>query len=238
MSEMLTSIQVIETFVRLITSVRHWGEFWGEMMNERYFHHLFSSWLYARGISSDFTTQNSLLQPFHPEWPTYKKSTGLCYAKYRRINKKKYLPFPCCSPHGGPGFIDFAIGDYRKPEIGIEFCIKPSCEEDVIYDFVKLMDARNPFNAGLSYTAIVRKENASRGTYPSSLVKKMNSALREARTRLGYYRTFGRQLLFVVSELGLDTVRYWYFDNSITSFEPCHPFQLRAKYHLATPLYI
>ena len=212
---MLTSTQVIETFVQLITSVRHWG--W--MMNERYFHHLFSSRLQAQGISSDITNLNSLLQ-LHPEWPTCKKKTGLCYAWYR-YNDGKYF----CKrdgSDGSAGFVDFAIGDYQKPEIGIEFCIKHSWHnEEVIYDFLKLMDARNPFSVGLSYTAIIREKNVSRGKDLSRLVVSMNKALTVARARLEErdYQISGRQLLFVISELGLDTIRYWYFDNSITSFK-------------------
>ncbi len=188
-------------------------------MNERYFHHLFSSRLQAQGISSDITVQNSLLQ-LHPEWPTCKKRTGLCYAWYRRTDRK-YFPKRDGS-EGKAGFIDFAIGKYEEPTIGTEFCISDQWpKERVIFNFLKLMDDRNPFKVSLSYTTISRKKNVSRGNDHSELVREMNEALTEARTRLEGkgYQISGRQLLFVISELGLDKIRYWSFDNSITSFK-------------------
>jgi hypothetical protein len=42
---------------------------------------------------------------------------------------------------GNAGFIDFAIGDYSRPSIGVEFCLKTSWNlEEVVYDFLKLID--------------------------------------------------------------------------------------------------
>ena len=77
----------------------------------------------------------------HPEWPTFKKGTGLKYSKYKKINGK-YQPYE----EGSAGFIDFAIGDYNEPEIGIEFSLKYGwSNEAIVYDFLKLLDKNNPF---------------------------------------------------------------------------------------------
>lgn len=55
----------------------------------------------------------------HPEWPTFKKKTGVPFAKYRKV-AGKYMPLPS----GGPGFVDFGVGAYSRPLIGVEFTLR------------------------------------------------------------------------------------------------------------------
>ena len=48
-----------------------------------------------------------------------------------------YLPKDVDGDDRGAGFIDFAIGPYAKPEIGVEVCLKYGWpDEDVVYDFL------------------------------------------------------------------------------------------------------
>ncbi len=201
---------IVTTFIQLASSVRHHGQ----MMNERYFHHLFSSNLRAQGIPVDITGETALLQ-LHPEWPTCKESTGLDYGRYRNINDKYY---PVVD--GGAGFLDFTVGNYLCPDIGIEFTAKHSwCGEEVVYDFIKLMDARNPFKVGLSYNAIMRRKEISKGADLKKLTDRIDQALASAHLRLGNCRSTERRLLFIISELGVSSSRHWYFDNNSSCFK-------------------
>ena len=85
----------------------------------------------------------------------------------------------------GAGFIDFAIGPYAKPEIAIEFCLKYGWpDEAVTYDFLKVLDARNPFGAGFSHTVILRDNNLTTGANRHDLQNHINSALHKAIERL------------------------------------------------------
>ena len=99
----------------------------------------------------------------HPEWPTYKESTGLFFGRYRRINRHYY---PVDDGRKG-GFLDFAVGEYRQPHIGIEFTLKPSWNnEETVYDFVKLLDGRNSsLKAVVSFDVILRCNGLPLGGY-------------------------------------------------------------------------
>lgn len=206
----MDSSVVVSTLLRFSESVKHYGP----MMNERYFHHLFSSQLQSQGFSLDITRRNMSLN-LHPEWPTSKKSTALGFATYSKTNDK-YYP----STSGGPGFIDFAIGNYNCPDVGIEFCVKHSwCAEEVIYDFVKLLDNRNPFKVGLSYTAVIRESEISTGGRLEAFTNAINQALLQAYGRLRSEYVSDRQILFIISELGTGSNRHWHFDKSSICFK-------------------
>ena len=131
-------------------------------LNERYIHHAFSHRVQSAFPCLDLSAPHHTLL-FHPEWPTFKKSTGLRYAKYHKVNGC-YLPKDVDGDERGAGFIDFAIGPYAKPEIGVEFCLKYGWpDEDVVYDFLKILDPRNPFRVGFSQTFILRDNNLTLG---------------------------------------------------------------------------
>ncbi len=68
---------------------------------------------------------------------------------------KVYLP----NKNGGAGFIDFAIGDYNEPGIGIGFSLKYGwSHEEIVYDFLKLLDKKNPFKVSISFNIIFREK--------------------------------------------------------------------------------
>ena len=194
----------------------------GFMLNERYLHHWFSyvlriqpellgSWML------DLSEKNATIA-LHPEWPTYKKQTGLCYGQYRKENGK-YLP----NPKGTAGFIDFAIGDYKKPEIGVEFSLKFGwSNEEIVYDFLKLLDRKNPFKTSISLNVILRKDKLAQGGYLEDLQNHISDAYKEAVRRLGndVAAPDERDLYLIVTEIAQDNSRrHWHFDKASNRFE-------------------
>jgi len=122
-------------------------------LNERYIHHYFT-----KRIQEEVPiTFSKLDEGLHPEWPTFKKSIPIDYGKYRfNKNTKKYET----NTNGTAGFIDFCIGKYNKPQIAIEFLHKFGwTSEDVIFDFMKLLDKVNPFEISFSFILISREKN-------------------------------------------------------------------------------
>jgi len=144
---------------------------------------------------------------FHPEWPTHKKGRAKNYGKYRKLNKK-YEP----AETGGAGFLDFAIGDYNEPEIGIEITLKYGWnKEEIIYDFLKLLDSANPFKVVFSINVLVRKKNPSKGKFRDNLQKKLEDAFSEAKRRLNLINSHPelREKRFIFFEVGGSVVRRW-----------------------------
>jgi hypothetical protein len=127
------SQEVVELCLEIANSIKHRGL----MLNERYLHHYFSHLLQEKWNLMNLTDTKEEIE-LHPEWPTYKKQTNLCYGQYVKEGGK-YLP----SKNGTAGFIDFAVGNYKKPYIGIEFSLKYGwSNEEIVYDFLKLLDTR------------------------------------------------------------------------------------------------
>ena len=182
--------------------------------NERYLHHYFSHKLQTQKYSVMYNDESSRV--IHPEWPTRKKErnngNGGTYKCAK--NKKKYN----VDENGHSGFIDFAIGDYDKPEIGIEFTVSTSWKkEEVIYDMMKLMDSRNPFQKVISYNIVFRKEKLpEEGTTDFSDFKDaINDSLSVYQERLNDYKYYARkrEYLFWVIEIGTNQTRSWYCGN-------------------------
>lgn len=180
-----------------------------DILNERYVHHLFSHLLQTRNNFLELSDDDSKIK-LHPEWPTYKKKTGINYGRYRKVNGC-YKPF---QKSNRGGFIDFAVGEYKKPGIGIEFTLKYGWnQEEIVYDFLKLLDKKNPFNISISYNIIIRKDKLSKGGYLTKLKNRMNDAYGEAVSRLnGNDCNNTKEIYFIVTEIGSDSRRHWYFD--------------------------
>ncbi|QDT23523.1 hypothetical protein [Gimesia chilikensis] len=206
----------------------------GKMLNERYLHHHMSHQLQEQcGL---LELHNPGIRPLlHPEWPTWKKSTGLEYGQYQRRSGEGELKtkktFPVKKEKGGAGFIDFALGDYACPTIAIEVTTKFGwCHEEVIYDMMKLIDGRNSsFKAVISCNIILREnglaenglaENGlAENGYKTRLRLRMNQALAKARDRLwGYLCNDGRKIFFFASEIASDSRRYWFYESHSDEF--------------------
>ncbi|MCD6506565.1 hypothetical protein J7M22_08050, partial [Candidatus Poribacteria bacterium] len=123
---------VLKVILEIAQSIKYGGL----MLNERYLHHFFSHILQKKYNMLNLSGDNGNIT-LHPEWPTYKEQTKLDYGRYKKVNGK-YYP----DKNGTAGFIDFAIGDYNKPDIGIEFSLKYGwSHEEIVYDFLKLLDS-------------------------------------------------------------------------------------------------
>jgi hypothetical protein len=193
----------------------------GLMLNERYLHHVFSHCLQQTGAPSE---PNLLVYEgptdrimLHPEWPTYKEAAGLMTGgRYMRINRRTFMPIE--NGRKG-GFIDFAIGNYSSPEIGIEFMLKPSwSNEETVFDFMKLLDSRNSSFKHVVSFGIILREN---GLPPDAEVYRRlaDEALARATRRLGpFYHQDGRRIYFVITEVASDGRRYLYYDQPAGQF--------------------
>ncbi|MBM3212643.1 hypothetical protein FJZ33_10510 [Candidatus Poribacteria bacterium] len=189
----------------------------GLMLNERYLHHSFSHLLQEKYNLLNLTGDNRAIT-LHPEWPTYKEQTSLTFGRYRRVNGI-YKP----NASGTAGFIDFAIGDYNKPDIGIEFSLKYGwSHEEIVYDFLKLLDRKNPFKASISFNILFRKRELVKGErYLRDLEEHMNNAYREAVSRLNNdICDDSRELYLIVTEIDKDNNRrHWHYDRTSSRFK-------------------
>lgn len=187
----------------------------GRMLNERYLHHFMShrmqqemALLNLHGATSELT--------LHPEWPTWKKGTGIRCGQYRGTKKnggKRY--YPVTLPKSGAGFIDFAMGCYDQPFVGIELTLKESWgHEEIVYDLVKLLDERNRcFKAVISCNILLRHKGLSEGSNKQRLQSRMCEAYDEAIARLGDLACTGdRRRIFLVTEVAENGRRHWYRD--------------------------
>jgi len=217
----LNARDVLKVIANIAQSIRHHGL----MLNERYLHHFFSHQLQDKYGLLDLTRDSGAIT-LHPEWPTYKTQTGLLYGRYKKENGE-YRP----NLNGKAGFIDFAIGDYEKPDIGIEFQLKYGwAHEEIVYDFLKLLDGKNPFTTSISFNVIFRQTRLARGGHPRSLEEHMNDAIGEAKNRLGDGGCDdSRELHLIVTEIDKDNNRrHWHHDKASRRFKNGLPFITRS----------
>ncbi|MCJ7631187.1 hypothetical protein MUP77_02120 [Candidatus Bathyarchaeota archaeon] len=207
----MTTRDVLKIVSNIAQSLKH-----SELrLNERYLHHFFSHVLQENYNILDLTSDTGLIT-LHPEWPTYKKQTRLFFGRYKEENGKYKV-----DANGKAGFIDFAIGDYMEPNIGIEFSLKYSwSNEDIIYDFLKLLDKKNPFRTSISFNVLFRKEGLSKGKHLANLEEHINGAFREAVNRLnGETCNTSRELYFIVTEIDKkNNRRHWHYDRESSEF--------------------
>lgn len=239
--------QHLGTALGVIKQIASSARYHGLMLNERYLHHFFSHTFLGAGGMLDLCGETAAIL-LHPEWPTCKEATSVCYGRYR-CTGGKFLPLE----DGTAGFIDFAIGEYARPKIGIEFSLKAGwADEEVTYDFVKLLDARNSFEAVISFNVILRPKglskplrnndlgriiqilNASQEQRPLvterlamsgkmlRLFEAMNAAYEEAENRLQtQVCEDARRRYFLITELAPnDERRHWYYDTAAELFRP------------------
>lgn len=194
---------VLKIVSEIARSIRHAGL----ILNERYLHHHFSHMMQDKYHLLDLARDDNTI--LHPEWPTYKEQTRLHYGRYRRENRK-YKPHA----NGTAGFVDFAIGEYQEPDIGIEFSLKYGwSNEEIVYDFLKLLDMKNPFKMSISFNIIFRQERLVEGKHLKNLERHMDEAFREAVKRLkGKVCGKSRELYFIVTEIDkANKRRHWHY---------------------------
>ena len=111
------------------------------------------------------------------------------------------------------GFIDFAVGDCGFPKIGVEFMLKPSwSNEETVFDFMKLLDSRNPnFKQVVSF-GIIQRVN---GLYPDPEYYRRlaDAAFTEATQRLAHFYHAGEaEIYFIITEVAVNGRRHFYYD--------------------------
>jgi hypothetical protein len=173
----------------------------------------------------------------HPEWPTHKASTGLVtYGRYRRDPAtRRYQPVT----DGAAGFVDLALGEYGRPRVGIEFGLAYGwTHEHLVFDLLKLMDARNPFTSVFSLNLILRDVALARKGRLDRLQRRMDEAYAEAAQRLASFGSLcdaRRGVCCIITELDATGLRrHWHLQRSQARFVPGLPACARERGH-ATP---
>jgi len=203
---------VLKVILEIAKSIKYDGL----MLNERYLHHFFSHLLQEKYNLLNLTGDSSAIT-LHPEWPTYKEQTGLTFGRYKKKNSI-YTP----DASGTARFIDFTIGDYKEPDIGIEFSLKYGwSHKEILFDFVKLLDKKNPFKASISFNIIFRTKKLVKKGNLKDLEKHMNMAYKEAVNLLkNDICDDSRELYLIVTEIDEDNNRrHWHYDRTSSIFE-------------------
>lgn len=172
----------------------------GWNLNERHLHHFFTFRL-QQGQDLLALTKDDKSHLLHPEWPT--SQTGALYAT------KDERHVPCAA--GSSGFIDFALGEFAAPDIAVEFCLTTSLGktaiERITFDYLKLLDANNPFAVALSWSLIL-------GGPKASVKDDLATACKDAQDRLAAFGRScpsSRKLRFVATEILSDGSRqHWH----------------------------
>jgi hypothetical protein len=164
--------------------------------NERYLHHGLSAELQRQGFHLDLTdVRRSAL---HPEWPTWKVRTGIAFARYRNAGRR-LLP---ADADGSEGHLDFALGGYDRPAVGIELLLAEGWHhEDFVGDCVKIFDPRTPFSTAVSFTIVMRRNGLPGRGDERRLDSHINEGVQEALRRLGGQHATARRTLLVITEV-------------------------------------
>ncbi len=188
--------EVLEILVSLADSIKY-----NNIFNERYLHHLFSHKLQNKYKILNLTgNEKEGSITLHPEWPINKKKTGINYGNYK-------------------GNIDFAIGDYKKPDIGIEFTLKDGWSTDeIVGDFIKLFDKNLPFKVSISFNLIVRENKIVERGWLKDLVDHMNNGYINAVNQLENNFDKSRELYIIVTEMDKENRRHYHFNKTSNKF--------------------
>lgn len=171
--------------------------------NERYLHHYFTEKIQKNyPICFEDISKSKL----HPEWATANQSR-LNGGKYKKIEKRYEI-----DSVGTSGFIDFVLGDYNNPEIGIEFKSNSSWRfESLVFDYMKLMDINNPLQTAISFSIIYRENELSNKLKLEIINKTITEYKNRLKERLDKNRTF----IFWIVEIAYNSKKTnsWYCEN-------------------------
>jgi hypothetical protein len=175
--------------------------------NERYLHHYFTGKIQAEYPDLIIYTNKSRSK-LHPEWATK--------GKYKK-NKESGNKYEICN-NGSPGFVDFTLGEYENPELGIEFKVSKGWQfQSLVFDYMKLMDNQNLFNKVISFAIIYRDKGLSN----QLTLDKIKETIVELSARLGSKLDENRPFLFKIIEVANDNnKRCWICDNIAANFRP------------------
>ena len=185
--------------------------------NERYLHHHVSMRFQDSGLILDITGRRA--SNLHPEWPTFKQCSGITFAAYATVDRE--LVATLDGKRGGK--IDFALGDYDRPSVGIEFWLGRSWNKRAVMDdFYKLLDPRNPFLLAVSHNIILRPNDLARGNDLEKLESGIIWAYEAIAPRLIQVAPLRveRTVIFLVTEVARNGERrHWSLNSSTSTFE-------------------
>jgi hypothetical protein len=195
--------------IEVVNSLLLGMQYHGLLLNERYLHHSFSHKIHSVHPKLMDLLDSANLLRLHPEWPTYKEATGIDCGKYREVDGC-YLVVDAGKKGG---FIDFALGPYLAPEIAVEFKLLYGWQgEAVVFDYMKLLDGRNPFKSVVQVTVLMRPNGLAAAGRKGALQAAINIAHHEAVRRLGdglSRPNADRRHRFVITELAPNERRHW-----------------------------
>jgi len=193
----------MEQIINIINEIYNL-DFANSCKNERYLHHYFTGKIQKEYpiIYKDMT--NSTL---HPEWTTSGK-----YCK----TDKEYL----IDENGTFGHIDFALGNYENPDLGIEFKHNQSWNfQSIVFDFMKLMDCKNKIKTAISFSIIYRKKELSN----ELTLEIINETITELKNRLDNRLDENRPFLFWIIEVApqsnTNKKKSWFCNNLDNKFK-------------------
>lgn len=162
-------LDVLKQFVICLDSSQEIPHF-----NERYLHHYFSHYLQKKcPITFD---GKSLI---HPEWATSKDGTNRS-AKYKDAGQC----YEVNQESGRTGYIDLAIGNLDHPSLAIEFKMsKHINSKGIEYDYLKLLDGRNPFEKGLSIVVLYGRKSWSKSIYEELFPRYIKNAIHHLKNK-------------------------------------------------------
>ena len=216
--ENLNGYQAMEKSIEILQQLLNNEIIPNKCQNERYLHHYYSQKIQEH-FAIDF--KNLMNSKFHPEWPTSKSSCAHFYSKYRK-NSNKYI---IDTEEGSSAFIDFAIGDYKKPDFAIEFTSKYGLsKEDLIFDFLKLLDSKNcSLKYVLSFNLVYREKELPQGGYKGNIVTFFEEIYKEIFNKENERNLEidkDRQFLFWIIEINQNgKMRHWILKNNFERFE-------------------
>lgn len=171
--------------------------------NERYLHHYFTE-----KIQKEFPIiyDNLYQSKLHPELATE--------GEYKKEGKE-YIT----AEKGTCGHIDFAIGNYNNPDLGIEFKHNKSwIFQSMVFDFMKLMDSDNKIKSAISFSIIYREKELS-----NQLENELNKTIDELINRLANRLDKNRPFLFWIIEIAhkskIKQKRSWFCNNLDEKFQ-------------------
>lgn len=182
--------------------------------NERYLHHFFTKKI--QKVCPIVYTDLDMCK-LHPEWATSNQLRN--GGKYKKSGNKYVI-----DENGTSGFIDFALGNYKNPEIGIEFkSIESWQSQSIVFDYMKLLDGNNHLKKAVSVSIIYRKNKLSNRL----TLSKINETITELKGRLESRLDTNRPFLFWIIEIDYNNNKRmsWYCKNLNDSFNKGVPQQ-------------
>jgi len=194
---------------------------WMRCCNERYLHHAFSRSICQELNLDKYGRDQDGQVVLHPEWPTHKTVNGSrsshCFAKYAKVSKG-YVPVDITDPKAKGGWIDFAIGQYDSPAVGVEISYSTSWRRAAVsFDIMKLLDRRlRTLRCVASVNFLQRPHRPATGRrlqlFENRLCQSSQIAINHLRKGGWLVKPEERHVFVLVTEVTRDSLNCWQFN--------------------------